>query len=337
MPGTTSWSEPPAPVRTPAAAFLPPLSFPGGRRLCPTPAETHSPAPSGRGSPTRFKRLRSGTPTPPAPGPVSGGRDRGIPRGYGEEARSSVARATVPLETQVRRVVPKPCPTSPGTCRALSRRTSAHLVPWAHGWSPRLWTQLPPPSPPGPQPRPPPTFGFLSPPSYRCGSGITSSPRPAPLCPAPLHPAPGSPSLGCAHARAPRPRPPTPASARGKENRRRLAVSARAHARAEGEDDCGVSSGAPPHGQREYRRAGRDWDPSDLGSTDALLLLCSFSHQKFHSTLAHLIFILLDGHPVRSFPLGVFQASLFQEGSHSQKCQSLSLIFPVSFLCFLSP
>ena len=168
---------------------------------------------------------------------------------------------------------------------------------------------------------------------YRCCSGITSSPRPVQLRPAPLHPAPGSPSLGCAHARTPRPRPPTPASARGKENRRRLAVSARAHARAGGEDDCRVSSGAPPYGQREYRRAGKAWDPADPASTDALLLLCSFSHQKFHSTLAHLIFILLGSHPVRSFPLYIFQASTFQEGwPHSQK----SVLSPFSAFSLLS-
>lgn len=149
------------------------------------------------GSHQRFKTQRSGTPTPRRPARFPGVGTAASPAAAGgrPRARSSAARATVPLETQVRRSRPKPCRTSPGTCRAGSGRTCAHLVPGAHGQSPRLWAQLPLPSPPEPQPRPPPTFGFPARPEPPPQLGITSSPRPALLGPGPATPRPeGSPA-----------------------------------------------------------------------------------------------------------------------------------------------
>lgn len=152
-------------VSAPRPPSTPPLpSVPGGRRVRLTPGGTSIPAPRARmrgpfrglkhnalelqlpRRPARFPRV--GTTAPPE---AAGKRPRD---------RSGRARAAVPLETQVRRP-PETLSDFARHLSSLSDGTCAHLVPGAHGPSPRLRAQVPlPPSPPAPQPRPPPTFGF---------------------------------------------------------------------------------------------------------------------------------------------------------------------------------
>lgn len=231
-----------------------------------------------------------------------------MPGGCSGEARSGLALAAVPLETQVRRAGPRPCPTSPGTCRAPGGRTCAHLVPGSHGRSPRRWTQLPPPSPPGPQPRPPPTFGFLAPPELplRLGNHLKPRPRPAPTRPESARPrlcaragSPASAAHAGVRAWGGKPTPPSvfcacPRTGRG---RRRLRGALRS-----------ASSWAT------QGRAGREGPgPGTRLISPALMRsCCGSSQQTFIQILAHLIFILLDSHSVRAFLLGLFQASPFQ-------------------------
>lgn len=287
-------------------------SFPGGRRVRPAPGERPArPRVAGR-SPVRDLKHRAlelqlpgarpfpgiGAAAPPAaaarrplrvpPGPLSRGRHRcaaPAPNPVRLRPAPVAPSAAGPALTSFRGPTAGPRAYGPSSAAVSARATAAA------------------------------TAHFRFPRSARAASAARESPQsPSPPGSTPPRSAPPrEPSLGCAHARAPRPRRPTPASARGKGNRRRLAVSARAHARAEGEDDCAVGSGAPPYGQRKYGGPG----PGPADPTSAARS-CSSPRQTFHSTLAHLVFILLDSPPVRSFPSGLFHHP-FKEGGHTLK------------------
>lgn len=183
--------------------------------------------------------------------------------------------------------------------------------------------------------------------SRRRGSGITSSPGPAPLCPAPLRPAPRAPRPRlCARAGSPaasahagvrawegKPTPPSGFCACPRTGRRRKTTAERAQARLLVDN---ASTGG-------LRGPGTQWDPAGprqhlCASTAAFIHSSdiSFNSCSFFYSFAGTVTFNSPRHPLGPLvSLRFFhKRHLFKEGATFERCQSpiCSLSSPFSLL-----